>query len=97
MVVEKVMVSAPEPPIRVSTLEIEPELAKAPRVSLSLPEPRSMLLAVVSAAPSVMVSLPEPPVRLSTLETVAVLAKSPSVSVSSPAPRLMEALETWVA
>ena len=40
--VPRVMVSAPVPPMMVSTLATVPVLAKLPRVSVSLPVPRSI-------------------------------------------------------
>ena len=85
-------VSAPVPPISVSTLLTEPVLATLARVSLSVPAPRSIGIAVERAVPRVMVSLPVPPVMVSVLATVAELAKSPRVRVSVPAPRSMEPL-----
>ena len=63
---ERVMVSAPVPPVMVSTLVTEAVLAKLPRVRVSLPAARSME-AAAAAAPRVMVSAPVPPVRVSTL------------------------------
>ena len=92
--VPRVMVSAPVPPMRVSTLLTVPVLAPFAKVSLLAPAPRSTDIAVVSAVPRVMVSAPVPPVMVSMLETVAVLAKLPKVSVSLPAPRSIEPLAT---
>ena len=92
MAAPRVMMSAPVPPVRVSTLLRVAVLPPLARVSLSAPAPRSTACAVVSAVPRVMVSAPVPPVTVSTLATVAVLAKLPKVSVSLPAPRSMEAL-----
>ena len=84
------MVSAPVPPITNSTLEMVATLAaKLPRVSLSVPSPRSNE-PLEMAVDSVMVSAPVPPVMVSTFETEPVLVKSPSVSLSEPAARSME-------
>ena len=74
-----VTVSACAPPTSDSTLETVRTLAKLPSVSLSDPEPRSIVI-FEAMSPSVMVSLPEPPRMLSTLDTVAVLAE-PSVKL----------------
>ena len=84
------------PPVSVSTFETEPVLSKAPRISVSEPEPRSTLSLAPRAEPSVIVSAAEPPTSVSTLETVAVLAKLPSVSLSLPSPRLTDAFDAWV-
>ncbi len=60
------MVSSPCRPRSVSTFEMVPLLAKLPSVSVSLPEPRS-ILPFDSWLEIVMVSVPLPPRMLSTL------------------------------
>ena len=87
------MVSAPVPPVSVSTLETVAVLRKSPRTSLSVPAPRS-IEAFEAMVCRVTVSLVEPPMMVSTFETEAVLMKSPRVSVSVPVPRLIETFET---
>ena len=67
--VPRVTVSAAAPPVRVSTLVTVAVLAKLPRVSLSVPAPRS-IEALEAMAPRVTVSAPVPPVMVSTLVTV---------------------------
>ena len=62
MAAPSVTVSAPAPPTSVSTFVTVRLLAKAPSVSLSEPELKS-IEALEAAEPSVMVSLPEPPIR----------------------------------
>ena len=74
--------SAAVPPVMVSTLVTVAVLAKLPRVSVSVPAPRSTE-ALEAAAARVTVSAPVPPVRVSTLATVAVLATLARVSVSA--------------
>ena len=89
----KVIVSAPVPPISVSTLETEPVLAKSPSVSLSLPAPRSMLSEPVRAVPSVTVSASCAADERLDVRDRQTLAKLPSVSLSEPEPRSIEAFE----
>ena len=55
--VPRVMVSAPVPPVMVSVLATVAELVPLPKVSVSLPPPRSML-ALATAPVRTMVSAP---------------------------------------
>ena len=91
MLAASVMVSAPAPPMRVSTLLAER------RVGVR----RQRQLVAAAAAEidrhrggqrgtRVMVSAPAPPVMVSMFDTVAELAQLPSVRVSLPAPRSIE-------
>ena len=88
----RVMISAPVPPVMVSTLLTVSVLAPLARVRLSVPLPRLMVPPEI-AAPRVMSSAPVPPVMVSTLVAVTVLAPLARVRLSMPAPRLMLAPE----
>ena len=68
--VPRVMVSAPVPPMMVSTLLTVPVLAPLARVSCVGAGAEVDGMPVVSAAPRVTVSAPVPPVMVSTLVTV---------------------------
>ncbi len=81
-----VIVSAPEPPMTVSTFVTVARFAKSPNVSLSAPLSRS-IEAFDASVPSVISSAPVLPRTVSTLETEPTLANAPSNSVSAPAPR----------
>ena len=92
----RVMVSAPVPPVMVSVLDTVAVLAKLPKVSVSLPPPRS-IETLATAVERVTVSAPVPPSRLSVLETEMVLPPAASVRLSLPAPRSTDPLVMLVA
>ncbi len=69
--------SAPAPPMRVSTLLMVSVLPAVARVSLSAPRAEIDDDRVVSAVARVTVSAPVPPVMVSTLATVAELGRCP--------------------
>jgi hypothetical protein len=98
LVVPSVIVLLPVPVLtRVWTLSTVPLLLTDPsRVSLLLPEPRSMVSAVVSAVPRVMTSLADPASNDSTLDTVTVLAPLFSVRLLAPPSRSTEPLVSVV-
>ena len=82
--VEIEMVSAPEPPMSVSTFEIEPVLAASARVNLSLPELISIVFEPEMAPPRVTVSLPELPTSVSTFGMVRLPTLPLRMSLSLP-------------
>ena len=71
--VPSVTVSLAEPAVIDSTFEIVTVLLKSPRVSSSLPPPRSMEPLAITVA-SVILSTPPTPMIVSTLEIVPVFA-----------------------
>ena len=78
------MVSAPVPPVMVSVLATVAELVTLPKVSVSLPAPRSTLaLAIVPVR--AMVSAPEPEMSVSTVLKVAVFAALPRLMTTDTA------------
>ena len=78
------MVSAPVPPVMVSTLATVAEFVALPRVRVSEPPARSML-ALAIAPVRLMVSAPEPEVSVSTVLKVAVFAALPRVMMTDTA------------
>jgi hypothetical protein len=75
--VPMVTVSAPVPPVTVSTLLTVAELVPLARVSVSLPAPRS-IEAFVTPPVKLIVSSPDPEISVSTPLIVAVFAELPS-------------------
>ena len=92
----RVMVSLPVPPVMVSVLDTVAVLVKLPKLSVSLPEARSIETSMI-AADRVTISASVPPSRVSVLATEIVLPPAASVRVSLPAPRSTDPLAMLVA